>query len=321
MKDVSRWADSRLWTGRRLTWDLWYRCNYRCSYCWFEMDKVWDKLAKEHEGIGVARWIEAWERLYERCGTISVDVLGGEPLLYPSGLDLFAGMARWHRLYIISNLSASMDFLERLASRIPPERLHLSASYHHQFARWEEFWDKVLFLAGKGYHPEVTMVSWPPLLDDIDQKRKILEAAGIRCDIHVFQGIWEGRDYPRSYSSRERGILGGLVPQDDDRQYRMHEAKTIGRLCAAGHVYANVKANGDVFRCGKDSMFSKPMGNMFDPEFRLLDAPAPCPYNFCNACGEHVYLWDDWKRVAADLRSREIATSLVESSLEEGAAS
>lgn len=298
---IRPWNDVRFWIGPRLTWDLWYRCNYRCSYCWFEMDQVWDKLAREHEGISVEKWLEAWERLHANHGTIAVDVLGGEPLLYPRGLDLFSGMARWHRLYMVTNLSIPMESLRELTSRIPPARFHISASYHHQSAPWDDFMDKIMFLAKEGYAPEVTMVSWPPLLEVIDEKRKTLEAAGVRAVIQVFQGVWEGRDYPRSYTVREREILGDLAPRDDDRKYRMHETKTLGRACGSGHVYANMKANGDIYRCGKDSMFAKPLGNVFDPKFRLFGAPEPCPYNYCNSCGEHIYLWDDWTRTKKSL--------------------
>jgi len=28
------------------TWDIIYRCNYRCAYCWF--DEKWDAWAKEY---------------------------------------------------------------------------------------------------------------------------------------------------------------------------------------------------------------------------------------------------------------------------------
>ncbi|MDE1976056.1 MAG: hypothetical protein KGI84_02210 [Elusimicrobia bacterium] len=42
------WWSNEAWDRTSFTWDLWYGCNYRCSYCWWEMDDLWADLAKKH---------------------------------------------------------------------------------------------------------------------------------------------------------------------------------------------------------------------------------------------------------------------------------
>jgi len=290
------WWSNEVWDRVSFTWDLWYGCNYRCSYCWWEMDNLWAELAKKHRILPPEQWIACWDRIYDLYGTTRVDVLGGEPLRYPSWKQLFEGLSRRHRVSITTNLSVSMEDLREMTDRVSPERIHFAASYHPQFAKWEDFIDKIGFLKKRGYFPHVLVVAWPPLLKDLARWSDFFKKMDIPFTTSVFQGKHEGREYPDSYTAEEKALLGLNIPIVEEQRYRLERDSTQGKLCGAGHVYANIKGNGDVYRCGQDCLGgAKPLGNIFDADFGLHASPAPCPYKHCS-CGEFAFLWEDWTR-------------------------
>jgi MoaA/NifB/PqqE/SkfB family radical SAM enzyme len=77
--------------------------------------------------------------------------------------------------------------------------------------------------------------------------------------------------------------------------YNLERKPTLGKPCYAGHFYANVKPNGDVFRCGQLSNTDSVMGNIFDPDFKMYPGAAPCPVPQC-VCSEYVYLAEEWDK-------------------------
>lgn len=276
------------------TWDLWYGCNYRCSYCWWEMEGLWEDLAKRHRILPPTEWDDAWRRVHDRHGEVRIDVLGGEPLAYPRAEELFVLLSRRHRLVVTTNLSLPADRLERLAARLDPERVHFSASFHPEFAAEGDFREKLALLKERGFDPNVLFVTWPPFLDRLRAWRDAFQADGYPFSPMVFQGAHAGRAYPDAYTEGERelifGALGGAKDEREaERDYRLDARSTLGKPCHAGRVYANVKADGSVFRCGQDAFGRRPMGNLFDAGFRLHDAPKPCPYERCS-CLEFKYL-------------------------------
>ena len=276
------------------TWDLWYGCNYRCSYCWWEMEGLWEELAKTHRLLPPEDWVAAWGRVRERHGEARIDVLGGEPLAYPRAGELFEALAKLHRLVITTNLSPEPEKLEALARRLPPERAHFSASFHPEFTTLDAFLAKLLLLRAQGFRPAVLFVTWPPLLPRLAEYRQAFQGAGFPFSTMVFEGEHSGRRYPDAYTAPERALIAGAIGgepshQDAERDYRLEARSTLGKPCHAGRAYANVKADGRVFRCGQDAFGRKPLGNLFDSDFRLLDAPRACPYERCS-CLEFKYL-------------------------------
>ena len=153
----------------------------------------------------------------------------------------------------------------------------------------EEFLEKILFLKEAGYQPGVLFVTWPPLLGRLPALKKFFRDQDLPFSLMIFQGSWEGKQYPEAYTPAERTLLGGLTSGEDENKYRLLRGKTRGKLCHAGRVYANVKGNGDVFRCGVDAFGRRPRGNIFDPDFRLHEEAMPCPYEKCS-CQEFEYL-------------------------------
>lgn len=279
--------------GLSFTWDLWYACNYRCSYCWWEMDGLWDALAKKHKLLPPEDWVAVWRRLRERHGEAMLDVLGGEPLLYPKAAELLRGLSALHRLRVTTNLSIDGPKLDAMIAAVSPERVHFNASFHPQFTEFEPFLGRVLRLKDAGFEPAVLFVPWPPLVDKMRGWRDACLAKDVPFSVMIFQGAWEGKSYPDAYTDAQKAEIGLLMNnprlKDAEVKYRLERGSVKGKLCHSGRVYANVKADGTVFRCGQDAFGHKPMGNLFDPEFRLFDAPRPCPYEACS-CLEFKFL-------------------------------
>ncbi len=298
MSERGRWWLNEEWDGISFTWDLWYACNYRCSYCWYEMDNSWAEFAKKHLILPPEKWLECWKRIYDRYGSVRIDVIGGEPMRYPSAIELFRGLTQWHRVSITTNLSNSMEELGRLVDGIQPDRLHVAGSYHPQFAHWEEFVEKINFLRDRNFEPHVSIVAWPPFFSKIREWREFFEDQSrylpkVPFTTLVFQGRYEGKDYPAAYTVEEKALLGETILLPEEFEYRLERRRTKGKPCAAGHVYGNIKANGDVYRCGQD-FGQRPLGNLFDPEFQLHPVPEACPYEYCS-CGEYAFLLENWK--------------------------
>ncbi|MFA6092755.1 MAG: radical SAM protein [Elusimicrobiota bacterium] len=274
--------------GLVLTWDLWYGCGYRCSYCWWEMEDKWKELASLHRLLSPEQWAKVWGRVRERSGQARIDVLGGEPLDYPRAGELLAALSAMHRLVVTTNLSPAKTELGLLLERLSPERVHFYASFHPESAKLEEFREKLDLLRERGFEPGVLFVAWPPFLPRLSEIRAAF--AGNPFSLMVFNGKHDGREYPAAYTPEERAIIHeGLGPDAGSGGDRMGERATRGKLCHAGRVYANVKADGRVFRCGQDAFGHEPLGNIFEESFRLHETPQPCPYERC-LCLEFRYL-------------------------------
>ncbi|MCX5796120.1 MAG: radical SAM protein [Elusimicrobia bacterium] len=275
------------------TWDLWYGCSYRCPYCWWELEGLWEKLAKQHRILPPAEWLAVWERIRAAHGDVRIDILGGEPLLYPRCDELLEGLSGLHFVQATTSLALPLDRLEALLGRLSPERVHFNASFHPDFTSLDDFLARLLRLKDRGFEPGALVVTWPPYLERLSAWSEAFRSRGIPFTPMVFQGRWQGRDYPESFTPQEKARIASLMNdtsvKDDEVRYRLERRSTKGKLCHAGRVYANVKADGTVYRCGQDAFGQKPLGSIFDPRFRLPAQAQPCPYESCS-CSEFRFL-------------------------------
>ncbi len=61
-------------------WDTHYSCNYNCSYCNYAIQ--WDYHSKSNRYIEIDRWLEIWDRVFNRYGGCHIHLSGGEPSIY-----------------------------------------------------------------------------------------------------------------------------------------------------------------------------------------------------------------------------------------------
>ncbi|HRY30052.1 MAG TPA: radical SAM protein [Elusimicrobiota bacterium] len=282
--------------GPSFTWDLHNLCNYRCSYCWWEQADQWQYFDKKDHPIPWQAWLRPWSRMNEKYGRCRLHVLGGEPLLYPGVGDLFAELSKHHYLYVATNLSSSLEELKKMTARWDASAIYLNASFHPEFAAPDLFLKKLLYLRSLGFTPSAAMVSYPPHIPQMTRIRELLAKEGIPITFQVFQGKYQGKSYPESFSVEERALLDlepGTRPAGEGQPVAPVEQPSLkGKPCCAGWFYANVKADGEVFRCGGTGPGMEAearLGNLFGDDFELLPAPAPCPARHC-FCQENIFL-------------------------------
>jgi MoaA/NifB/PqqE/SkfB family radical SAM enzyme len=265
-------------------WDIHYMCNFRCPYCWF--DKKWEEMGKQNKYIPLSEMVEIWERIFKRHGECHIMITGGEPSIYPNFVELIENLSKMHTIKVTSQLSG--DY-KAFSEKINPERVTLDMNFHPKDGKLTEFVEKILLLKQRGFKGGVCYLAYPPQMDKIDYYREIFEKLGIGFALAAFWGEYDGKKYPDAYTEKEKKIIAPFVGDINRIKYHLEGVKTKGKLCRAGHVYASIKANGTVTRCGP--MSHKPIGNIFDKDFKLFDKPMPCEAEVC-PCDEYVWLVD-----------------------------
>jgi MoaA/NifB/PqqE/SkfB family radical SAM enzyme len=275
----------------RFTWDIIYKCNYRCAYCWW--DDRWDAMDKKFPAYPSAeRWIAAWERIHGLYGAAEINVLGGEPFIFPSFDRVLIEISKMHDVTVTTNLSMTKEALGGLIRQVDPRRTHIEASFHSRFADAEPFLDKVVMLHEAGFDTRAAFVSYPPSIPEIPRTREAFARRNVGFNLLVFRGDYMGKPYPQSYTPGEREVLAGVLQDETRFDYQVNLKTTLGKPCYSGAVYANVHPDGSAYRCGR---VREPIGNLLEEGFRLSPGATPCPIEVCN-CQEYVYLAEIYEK-------------------------
>jgi MoaA/NifB/PqqE/SkfB family radical SAM enzyme len=268
-------------------WDIHYKCNFRCPYCWF--DKNWDAMEKVTRYMSVPELMKVWRRIYDRHGECHIMITGGEPSIYPNFVEFIAELSKLHTVKVTSQLSGDMY---AFAEKVDPSRVTLDMNFHPKDSNYDSFLSKILALKKKGFQGGVCYLAYPPNMDKIDFYNNKFKEHGIGFALAAFWGEHNGKKYPDSYSEAERKMMEPFLGDISRVKYHLEGKKTLGKLCRSGQVYASIKADGKVTRCGPLS--HKPIGNIFDDDFKLFDKPMPCEAEVC-PCDEYVWLVESEK--------------------------
>lgn len=256
-------------------WDIHYTCNFRCPYCWF-FDN-WAQQAKRNLYLTPQEWMVIWKRIFDRYGETRIAITGGEPFLYPNFIELVRELSSLHIIKITTNMSGN---IEKFAQEISPRRVYLDLNFHAAFIKdLNEFIRKVKLLHNAGFDAGVCYLAYPPQLGMLDFYKKKFEENGIRFALAAFWGKYQDRQYPDSYSVKEKEMIKPYLGDIDRIDYHLNAASPKSKICNAGYKYANIQGDGKVVRCAQypEHFF----GNITDPNFSLFDAPQPCEKNVC----------------------------------------
>lgn len=264
----------------KFTWDIHYRCNFRCPYCWFY--KEWANLSRRSIYLPPEEWMVHWRRIYDKYGEVKIEIVGGEPFIYPNFIELVKKISAIHSVKITTNLSGD---IERFVKEISPERVDLDLNFHILFIDSETVIRKALILKNAGFKTAgVCYLAYPPQMWQIGYLSKRFQGTGINFVLAAFWGEHEGKKYPDAYTEEEREVLRLYIGEIDRIAYHLNAKSTKGILCNAGHTYACIQANGNIVRCGQLS--NKSIGNILDEEFQLFNNPLPCESDYC-PCNEY----------------------------------
>jgi len=258
--------NDRLNGKKMFSWDIHWKCNYRCPYCWWH--GRWDELQKQNYYPGIDKLIEAWMRVYELYGSVHIDISGGEPLIYPGFFELLSVITRYHTVGINTNLCGNAQkIIEKLGNT--KERLRFNATFHPLFANFDGFIKKAVLLTHNHFDMGVVYLAWPPQIKDILVYRKKFEKEGFQMAVLTFWGNYNGRRYPDSYTEEEKEIISPNLGRRSGEEFQIKPVVTEGKACNAGYRYAALHPDGKALRCGGGSWEKEDsaLGNLFDVNF------------------------------------------------------
>jgi len=275
------------------SWNLHYKCNYRCPYCFFFGQ--WNNLRLFNKYIPYQEWLDVWDSIYKKYGNIRIEISGsgGEPFLYPHFIEIISNLSYKFKIDIATNLSCNTDFLSNFVKKINCNNVYLSPALHLSFEKVDSFIEKLRIIK-KSAFPErkVLFVGYPPQLKQALYLKSKIEQEGYRFIVIPFRGKYRGLEYPDNYTQEEKDIIN-KVREDLDEECREWVDNQLviknpkNKLCLAGYKHAHIEIDGTVYRCINyserciDSNRDKSMGSIFDKNFSLLDRAYPCNKEEC----------------------------------------
>jgi MoaA/NifB/PqqE/SkfB family radical SAM enzyme len=270
--------------NQRITfsWDIHYACNYRCPYCWYTLDGTFlkNKNKNKNKYLPLKELIDIWADMYKRYGSLWIDIIGGEPFIYPNFDELIKELSKMHFIEVTSNLSTELPGSLNMMS---PGMVRIAGTLHPLFADLRVFIKNLVRLKELGIKTSALYLAYPPQVPLIPYYKEKLTHYGIDFSVISFWGEYEGIRYPQGYSHAERNIIEPFLGERGQEKYQLRPKEVKNKMCRAGQVYVNLKADGSAYRCGSSN--SQSLGNLFSGDFRLLDKPMPCNSDFC-PCNE-----------------------------------
>lgn len=267
-----------------ITWLINNKCNYRCTYCLngFEEPPGFKILTADE-------WLAVWEEIYNKYGTTSIQITGGEPTVYPNFFEIMDNVGKMHYIELQTNLSWEP---RELIDKVSPECVsRVGGSFHPQYAEFQLFLNKMVKLQEAGFKVEINYVAYPPILKEAASRINEAKEKKVQLSILSFQGEYQGKKYPENYNDEERAILKQLNVTSGESAEAMADwdvqKKKIGnveqaevplRVCRMGQMYTWIKPDGEALRCCKSSTV---LGNIIDRTFNLLDEALPCSIKNC----------------------------------------
>jgi MoaA/NifB/PqqE/SkfB family radical SAM enzyme len=71
-----------------------------------------------------------WKRIFDKYGEAKIEIVGGEPFIYPNFIELVKRLSSLHLIKITTNLSGNV---ERFVQEVSPERVELDLNFHILF--------------------------------------------------------------------------------------------------------------------------------------------------------------------------------------------
>lgn len=269
-------------------WDIHLACNYKCPYCWFYGKEEVKKQKNFY--VSVDKIIDAWKRIHDKYGMVNLSITGGEPFLYPNFDKILIEISKMHKISVITNLELfEEDFLEKIQYK---NNLEINPSFHPLSANMEHFIKKVKVLEKYNMLQAVSLVAYPDFIKDIDNYKSIFKNENVLhpLSLQPYTGVFNNKQYPDAYTDEEKKVIGLSVAKRGGEDFLMKTFSPLGKKCNAGKTYGQISPDGNVKKCGGWSKNGDTfIGNIFDPNFKMLEQSSICDCYNC-VCNEWAFL-------------------------------
>lgn len=280
-----------------VSWILGRFCNYNCSYCWPYARS--DQLDYQNFSVYV-RTIDQIKRQARANGfsRFHWSFSGGEPTAYREFLNLIKHLddgeqTPYQSVHMTTNLSPGKKWWKTWAEHTSLlQRRSITASYHAEFAREDEFADKCVQLMNDGVFVTINQVMVPELFFETHERLQRFSAQGINVTpkpqsdptaSHVVSGYTDEmldimqNGFPQKVNDAE---LYQIRLSDGQQDYYLDQAERFnafgfnqfsGWTCNSG--YQSVIIRGNEVKRGY-SCWDQPLGTL--DQFELFNTPQTC---------------------------------------------
>lgn len=262
-------------------WKINKFCNYRCEYCYID-----DYNGEENNKVNYKDYAEAFNKTNL---TWHIRIDGGEPFFSNNFVELCHELTKRHFISLNTNLSHNKNIL-KFCERIDPKKvIQFKCSFHHgeikKHNNFNQFIDNCKILLQRKFDIIVTIVCYPPYIQELTGIFEIFNENEIPVVGRVFNGRYGGKIYPKSYSKSQVNLFRRYLDPLDIYFLEKGYSFTTD-LCLAGKRFLLFKNDGSLQRCGN---VNERLGNIFEGEINLHKEIQPCPSPRCG-CAYVGYL-------------------------------
>ena len=170
------------------SWILGRFCNYNCSYCWpYARTDIPD-----HQSLEVYKnTVDEIKRQARQNGFTEFhwSFSGGEPTAYKQLLDLIKHLddgiqTPYQSVHMTTNLSPGSKWWKNWVETTSVlQRRSITASFHDEFAKEQEFGDKILYLMSNGVHVTINQVMVPEKFNELYERLQRFASRGINVTL------------------------------------------------------------------------------------------------------------------------------------------
>jgi len=284
-----------------VSWILGRFCNYNCSYCWpyARSDQI------DFQSLEVYK--NTIDEIKQQAGTNGFTKFhwsfsGGEPTAYKHLLDLIDHLdnsqTSYQSIHMTTNLSPGLTWWKNWHNATGSlQRRSITASFHAEFAKEQEFGDKCLQLINDGVFVTINQVMVPSKFFETLERCKRLKARGINVTLKpqsndTASAVVEGYTLEMiaiMQNDFEQQASGENIFQirltDGRKNYYIDQAERFnafgfnkfqGWTCNSGYQSVIIKGNEvkRAYSCREESL-----GTL--EKFNLLNSPKLCITNRC----------------------------------------
>lgn len=175
--------------------------------------------------------LKIWIDIYKKYGTIRIEILGGEPFIYPDFNELIKELYQMHTVRITTNLSTKIDEILKNTS---PSKVSIIGTFHPLFADFNNFIKKAVLLKENDRSCSVMYLAYPPQIKFIPYYKERFIKYGLRLNVMTFWGEHNGKAYPESYTEEETAYIIPHLGEGRGEKYQLRLQHVKGKLCRAG---------------------------------------------------------------------------------------